>query len=114
VKLIIAGTRTFSVDHHTMKMHLDNFKLQPAMVLSGGARGIDESGENWALRNGIPVMRVNADWDKHGRAAGPIRNRRMAELADSLLLIWDGKSPGSRNMKSEMEKLNKPVCEVRL
>ena len=54
----------------------------------------------------------DADWETHGKAAGPIRNAQMAKYADALLLIWDWKSKGSANMKQEMFKLNKPVYEV--
>jgi hypothetical protein len=36
----------------------------------------------------------------------------MAEEADALLLIWDGESKGSANMKKEMLFKNKPVYEV--
>lgn len=39
-----------------------------------------------------------ADWDTHKRAAGMIRNSEMAKYADALILFWDGKSPGSKNM----------------
>lgn len=53
-----------------------------------------------------------ADWEKHGKAAGPIRNRQMADYADGLLLLWDGKSPGSHNMRCSMHKLNKSITEV--
>lgn len=53
-----------------------------------------------------------ADWNRYGKRAGPIRNREMAKYADRLILIWDGKSLGSKNMKDEMIKLNKPVYEV--
>jgi hypothetical protein len=36
----------------------------------------------------------------------------MAEYADALILVWDGKSRGSASMKREMEKLGKPIYEV--
>jgi hypothetical protein len=36
----------------------------------------------------------------------------MADYADALLLIWDGESKGSANMKKNMEKQNKKVYEV--
>ena len=52
------------------------------------------------------------DWKTKGRAAGPIRNKEMAIYADILLLIWDGKSRGSKSMKDEMLKLQKPIYEV--
>ena len=42
-----------------------------------------------------------ADWDGLGKGAGHIRNKQMAEYATDLLLIWDGKSRGSKNMLEE-------------
>lgn len=37
-----------------------------------------------------------ADWDQFGNAAGPIRNRQMAERgAEQGLAFWDGRSPGT-------------------
>lgn len=101
MKLIIAGSR-----HLTDKVELIDQILrrlpfgdqQITEVVSGCARGIDTEGERWANRNNIPIKRFPADWDKYGRSAGPIRNQQMAKYADALLLIWDGQSPGSRNM----------------
>lgn len=81
-------------------------------IVSGGAKGIDSVGEEFANDSHILVNRFDADWEKHGKAAGPIRNKKMAEYADALLLIWDGKSKGSANMKKEMLLLNKPIYEV--
>lgn len=78
----------------------------------GLAEGVDTEGQHWASHAGVPVKTFRADWKKHGKAAGPIRNREMAQYADALLLIWDGTSRGSKNMKEEMLKLNKPVYEV--
>lgn len=51
-----------------------------------------------------------ADWEAHGRAAGHMRNRKMAQLgADLCLAFWDGKSPGTKNMIEEAEKAGIPV-----
>ena len=81
-------------------------------VLSRGAPGVDRFGEDWATVQHIPYVQFKADQTNYGKAAGPMRNKNMAEYADALLLIWDGKSKGSLNMKTEMQKLNKPVYEV--
>lgn len=78
-------------------------------IVSGGASGIDALGEAWATRRQIRVKRFPADWKKHGRAAGPIRNREMARYADGALVLWDGKSRGSKNMYETMRDLGKPV-----
>lgn len=102
MRLIIAGSRHYpagKADELVAKamQHVP----RPAVVLCGCATGIDEAGERWAAANGIPVERHPADWEKHGRAAGPLRNREMAEAADALVLIWDGRSRGSANMLTE-------------
>ncbi len=60
----------------------------------------------------LPVKEFPADWDQHGNAAGPIRNAQMADYADALLLIYDGESRGSLNMRKQMAQLKKPIYEV--
>lgn len=60
----------------------------------------------------ILVTKFPANWNKYSGAAGPIRNKQMAEYADKLILIWNGESRGSMNMKNEMLKLNKPIKEI--
>jgi hypothetical protein len=81
-------------------------------IVCGGAQGVDSEGQHWASHMSVPVKMFFPDWNTHGKAAGPIRNRQMAEYGDVLLLIWDGQSRGSLSMKNEMEKLGKPVYQV--
>lgn len=113
MKLIIAGSRTLSVSEDQILTFLNQHNIpEVTEVVCGMAKGIDSSGHDWAVTYEIPVAKFPADWNAHGKAAGPIRNKQMAEYADALLLIWDGESRGSKNMRSEMQKLNKPVYEV--
>ena len=53
-----------------------------------------------------------ADWQKHGRKAGPLRNMEMAINADALVLVWDGKSAGSASMKREAERAGLLIFEL--
>lgn len=69
-----------------------------AEIVSGTARGVDQLGEEWADEHGIPVERFPADWDTHGRAAGPIRNEEMAKYADALVAIHVDESRGTADM----------------
>lgn len=106
MKLIIAGSRDISDIHHVSDAffkYFENYRLPSIFteIVSGGARGADALGEYFAEAHGIPVKKFPADWDKHGKAAGFIRNKEMAEYADALLLLWDGKSKGSENMLLE-------------
>ncbi|WP_255015707.1 SLOG family protein [Cyanobium sp. BA20m-p-22] len=52
-------------------------------LLHGGARGADRAIGRAAFQLGWPVEVLPADWRRHGRAAGPIRNRELLELAIS-------------------------------
>lgn len=112
MKLIIAGTRTLYISTELLESLRIHFGLRPSEIVCGMASGVDKAGARLAEKNIYKLKCYIPDWNKHGRAAGPIRNGEMAEYADKLLLIWDGKSKGSANMKLEMEKLNKPIYEV--
>lgn len=118
LKVIIAGTRTFAATEDQIdkwiKEPLEKMGGYVAEVVSGGATGIDAAGEKWARAHDIPIKVFKADWDKHGRAAGPIRNRLMAEYADALVVIWDGKSPGSKNMLTTACALKLMVHSIHL
>ena len=52
-------------------------------LLHGGARGADRAIGHSARQLGWPTAVLPADWRRHGRAAGPIRNRELLELAIS-------------------------------
>jgi hypothetical protein len=113
MRLIIAGSRDLNPStEDTFKYLYENKISDIGEIVCGEAKGVDSAGKLFAEQYGIDVMSFPADWNTHGRAAGPIRNMQMADYADMLLLIWDGKSRGSLNMKQNMIKRNKPVYEV--
>ncbi len=56
-------------------------------VIHGGARGADEGAGRWAESEGIKPTVYRADWKQHGKAAGPIRNRKMLEEGKPDLVI---------------------------
>lgn len=118
MKVIIAGTRYKDPvnkipfdDYGLLNRSIERCGFDIKEVVSGSAIGADKLGEQWASVNDIEIryMPVSPqEWNKYGKAAGPMRNRRMAEYADAAIILWDGVSPGSRNMIDEMIMLNKP------
>lgn len=96
-KTIIAGTRSIT-DPETLKEALDQIDWEIDEVVSGTQKGVDRLGEAYAESEYLPVKKFEPDWDQHGKAAGPIRNREMANYADALLAVWNGQSPGTRSM----------------
>ncbi|TAN03218.1 MAG: DUF4326 domain-containing protein [Rhodanobacteraceae bacterium] len=103
-RVIVAGSREFDPDRVTSNLAgvFDQFEIDPhgrkAIVVSGGAKGPDTAGEDWAVENRVDMRRYPADWTRYKKAAGPIRNQFMAWSASHLIAYWDGHSPGTKNM----------------
>lgn len=101
-RVIIAGCRDFS--NYALLKERCNYFLQrkltesEVIIVSGHAPGADALGERYAQEMGLQIEQHPADWQTHGRAAGPIRNAQMAEVADALIAFWDGQSRGTKNM----------------
>ena len=78
MRVIICGGRD---QHLTRKDRawLDAFhqRCRLTVVVHGAAAGIDTDAEAWATARGIPTVPMPAHWARHGKAAGPIRNRAM-------------------------------------
>lgn len=110
MKLIVAGSRSIT-DEKVLFRALDEYPnlRQPHTIVSGRARGADTLGEEWANCMGIHLKLFPADWNTHGRKAGPLRNIEMGNYADVLLALWDGESRGTQHMIAYMRSLNKPV-----
>lgn len=113
MKTIIAGSREISgfdlVDRAVIESEFDISE-----VVSGTAKGIDKEGEGWASYHDIPIRRFPADWRKYGRGAGFVRNEQMADYADALIAIWDGKSSGTKHMINTARKMELEVFVLKV
>ncbi|MFA7536653.1 MAG: DUF2493 domain-containing protein [Desulfuromonadales bacterium] len=105
MRVIIAGSRAI-VDAGVVEKAVEASGFHITEVISGGAKGVDRLGEEWAASHGIPVRRFCPEWKRLKRAAGPQRNRSMAGAADALIAIWDGKSRGTADMIRVARKFN--------
>lgn len=108
MKVIIAGSRHIE-DYETLTALIEATGWDIQEVVSGGCRGVDMMGEQWAAEHEIPVRHFVADWAQYGREAGELRNREMASYADGLILLWDAKSPGASCMMREAAKAGIPI-----
>ena len=109
MKVVIAGSRTITnmaLLEESIKFSVFNGKITE--VVSGTAIGADQLGEAWALKNDIPVTKMPADWNKHGKGAGHIRNADMAKYGDGAIVLWDGESKGALSMIKNIKRLKKP------
>ena len=98
-RVIVAGSRSFE-DYKLLKEKLNNIfaKRRPTSIVCGEAKGADKLGRKYAEENKITIDSYPANWNKHGKQAGYIRNEVMADNAEALVAFWDGKSAGTRHM----------------
>ncbi len=112
-RIVVAGCRNFE-DYEIAEKYIDmciqNIREKYGLIfVSGGCSGADRLGELYAEKNGFDIELHPADWKKYGRAAGPKRNKEMADVSDYVICFWDGKSIGTKNIIECARKLGKPV-----
>lgn len=112
-RIVIAGCRNYS-NYNLAKEFIETCisDMPPQtkiIIISGGCKGADTLGERFAKENGYEIEKYPAQWNKYGRAAGPKRNRIMAEKCDLVICFWDGKSKGTKSMIDCARELDKPV-----
>ena len=119
MKLIVAGSRDIT-DEIVVRCAIDFARLylvrdsKPAIteLVSGACEGVDRCAEAYAQYEGMPVTQFPADWDRHGKAAGPLRNAEMAKYADAALILRYPESKGSLSMAREARAAGIPMIEI--
>lgn len=110
MRVIVCGGRDYA-DVECLFRHLDAFHKAQGVscVISGAARGADTLGEAWANARGVAVARFPANWELHGKSAGPIRNAQMlAEGRADAVYAFPG-GAGTANMVAQAKAAGVPV-----
>lgn len=117
MKILICGGRDFTdellfwgvMDNLSEEFDFDN--NQPITIISGCAKGADTMAINYAITCGWELEKYPADWNKHGKAAGPIRNQQMLdEGKPDLVVVFPG-GKGTFDMK---ERASRQGYKVRI
>lgn len=82
-----------------------------AIIIEGGATGADRLARVAARNLGLWCWTCPADWDRHGKGAGHIRNMRMLDQARPHLVIA---FPGGRGTANMVEIARLALVEVRV
>jgi hypothetical protein len=122
VIVIVAGSRSVS-NYRAVCAAIEESGYAITCLVSGTARGVDSLGEKWAVEHGVRVVRMPAQWKFHGKAAGSIRNAKMADYIRAhaeefggcaLIAVWDGESRGTLNMIDDAQSKAIPVFIYRV
>ena len=109
MKLLIVGSR--SIESFSLE---DYIPEDTDMIISGGACGIDSLAEQYADLHRLSKYILRPRYDLYGRAAPIKRNEQMVDLADAVLVIWDGHSKGAQSTVKYTEKRTSPSRLSRL
>ena len=107
MKLLIVGSRSIT-----------DFDLTPYIpddvnvIISGGANGIDTLAEQYADKHRISKFILRPQYELYGRGAPLKRNQKMVDMADAVLVIWDGKSSGTQFTINYTKKIGKAITVI--
>jgi predicted Rossmann-fold nucleotide-binding protein len=108
-RVLVCGGRNYA-DRETVYAELA--KLDPDVVIEGGALGADKLAFDWARLNGRGSVTHEADWAKLGAKAGPIRNAEMLRLSEPDMVLAFPGGRGTADMVRRAEKAGIRVVRV--
>jgi predicted Rossmann-fold nucleotide-binding protein len=112
MRIIVTGGRDYT-DARTVARVLAAYQAKHPgkhTLVHGGATGADTMAAAVAYTLDWEVEEHLADWETHGKGAGPIRNKKMADAgADGLIAFPGGR--GTANMIACARKAGIPVWE---
>lgn len=120
MRVLVCGGRDFT-DEKSAFEALDG--IGATYIVEGGQRTRDpETGEivggadflayRWASARDVSGCTYDADWAKHGRAAGPIRNQRMLDEGKPDLVVAFPGGRGTADMVRRAKAAGVPVKEI--
>ena len=84
-----------------------------AVIIHGNARGADLLADQYARERSLKVIPFPADWNLHGRRAGPIRNIKMlTESRPHVIIAFKG-GKGTAHMMKIGREAGVPGHEVK-
>ncbi|MBR6808245.1 MAG: DUF2493 domain-containing protein [Clostridia bacterium] len=112
MNIVICGSRNFN-NYEYFSKSLDeifaSFINDEISIITGHCKGVDMMAERYAAEHNINLILCPASWEIYGRAAGPVRNKEMAEMCNMVIAFWDGSSRGTFSMINLATKLGREV-----
>lgn len=108
MKVLVTGGRNYS---DKRAIHEALSKVNPTMLIHGGASGADVLCGSWAASQGIPVVVVPANWQRYGKRAGHLRNGWMLDLDPDILVAFPG-GRGTANMVEQATRRGVKIVAI--
>ena len=104
MKVAIIGSRNISVGNLA-----DYLPEETTEIVSGGAKGVDTSAREYAIKHSIKLTEFLPEYTKYKKGAPLKRNLQIIEYADIVVAFWDGKSKGTKFVIDSCKKTGKKV-----
>jgi hypothetical protein len=76
----------------------------PLLVVHGGCpNGADRFASEWCAMRGVGLVVYHAEWNRHGKLAGRIRNREMVADGADLVVAFPQDGAGNRGTRHCVE-----------
>lgn len=111
--LAISGYRYF-YDYEIFEREVLNLQAEIDKVRVGDASGTDNLAHIFCRKHEIEIRIFKAKWNKYGKAAGPIRNRRLIKKSDHLIAFLSKHSKGTKDSIKYAKSLNIPVTIIHI
>ena len=115
-RVLVCGARDWDdggMVRRELALLLGSHRAESVVVIEGEARGADTWARQAAVSLGMQVLSFPADWERHHRAAGPIRNQKMLVEGrpDAVWAFHDDleSSKGTKDMVARAAKVGVPV-----
>lgn len=116
-RVLVCGGRDYD-DAETLVDRLDELvetkfpKDKRLVLIHGDARGADRLAESWAEYHKLKIIKFPANWKKHKKAAGSIRNLQMLEEGNPDIVVAFPGGYGTANMIQQAQKYGIEVIKV--
>lgn len=109
-KVLVCGSRNWE-SITSIRKHLQKLSITTT-IIQGEAPGADTIAKEVAKALGMDVEGYYANWIRHGKPAGPIRNRKMLDQKPDLVIAFHpdlNASKGTADCVIEAKRRKIPV-----
>lgn len=111
-RVLITGSRNWADQEALRRALFVHMKFGDTLVSGACPTGADKMAEDY-WRSFGPIERHPADWNAHGKAAGPKRNQEMVDLGADLCIAFPlPDSRGTKHCMGAAERAGIPVVVV--
>lgn len=116
IVVLVTGDRKWKkhkiIARELIKLHK---KSNIVLIIQGGADGADAMAYDVGQMLGIQVVTFHANWEKFGRAAGPIRNsNQLRFIKPDAVLAFHKNLKKSKGTASQVRMARKKKIKVRV